>query len=335
MATSQFSRLRLLSYVVIFYMLLAFSWWTILLFTKNRDAFYAKVELQKVRMSSQQEPFREKDYYNHPDYLQLYKNYRRQEWMIVGEASVFMISLVIGVWLINRGYNKEVNAAIQRRNFLLSITHELKSPIASIRLVLDTFFKRTLKPEQKNKLLESAIKETERLHKLVNDLLLSARLETAFEPNIEVVDLVKLLGDLTEIVKTKYSKASFFYQHDSSVLFYPVDRTGMTSVILNLLENAVKYGGENPSINLVLSEQNHAIRIDIKDNGIGVSDREKKKIFQKFYRIGNEDTRRTKGTGLGLFIVAQIIKSHKGQISVQDNNPKGSIFSITLPKKDN
>ena len=333
MQGSQHFRLRLLSYVVIFYMLLAFGWWTVLLFTKNRDAFFAKVELQKIQMVVENNVVTEEEYFQLPEYHQLYKDYRRQEWMVVGEAAVFMISLVIGVWLINRGYNKEVNAAIQRRNFLLSITHELKSPIASIRLVLETFQKRVLNQGQKEKLLKSALSETERLNNLVNDLLLSAKLDTAYQLNLEPVELVQLLKDLREIEQTKFPKASFHFQSNVEELWLDADLQGLTSVFLNLLNNAVKYAGDQPVINLKLSEQNQKIRIDIEDNGLGISEKEKKRIFQKFYRIGNEDTRRTKGTGLGLFIVAQIVKSHNGKIEVFDNNPQGSVFSITLPKK--
>ena len=141
-------RLRLLSYIVIAYMMMAFAWWSILLFTKNRDAFRAKRDLFRIGMIADGTVKNDQEFLATDVYKNLSKQYQRQEWMILGEATFFVISLVIGVWLINRGYNKEVNAAQQRRNFLLSITHELKSPIASIRLVLETFMKRKLSPEQ-------------------------------------------------------------------------------------------------------------------------------------------------------------------------------------------
>ena len=168
-------KLRLLSYIVIAYMLLAFSWWSVLLFTKNRDAFYAKRDLMKIGMIAKGAIQNDHDFQHTVDFQNLYKEYKRQEWMIFGEATVFVITLIIGIWLINRGYNREMEAAIQRRNFLLSITHELKSPIASIKLILETFLKRKLKPEQTEKLTQSALEETERLHVLVNNLLFSAK----------------------------------------------------------------------------------------------------------------------------------------------------------------
>ena len=335
MAEVRNPKLRLLSFVVIFYLILAFSWWTFLLFTKNRDAFFAKVELQKISLVEVESLVSEKEFYDSQAYVDLYEDYRRQEWMILGEAVVFILIISVGIYLINRGYNKEVNAATQRRNFLLSITHELKSPIASIRLVLDTFLKRELKKNQTEQLTQSALRETERLNNLVNDLLLSARLETTYELNKEPIDLVSFCQELIDLQKTKYSNAIFEYHVAQPTLDYLGDVNGLSSVILNLLENAVKYSTDNPHIILKLSEQNAKITIHIMDHGIGIGEKEKKKIFQKFYRVGNEDTRKTKGTGLGLFIVSQIVLAHDGTIEVTDNSPKGSIFKITLPKSRN
>ena len=139
-------------------MLIAFAWWSVLLFTKNRDAFQAKSELQAVVMAAQGLIENETDYRETEQFKALRDEYKTQEWMIMGEAVVFVITLVIGIWLINRSSNREIEAAEQRRNFLLSITHELKSPIASIRLVLETLLKRQLKPEQVVKFGKSAEK---------------------------------------------------------------------------------------------------------------------------------------------------------------------------------
>ncbi|HQU58882.1 MAG TPA: histidine kinase dimerization/phospho-acceptor domain-containing protein, partial [Saprospiraceae bacterium] len=193
-------QLRLLSYGVIAYMTMALAWWSILLFTKNRDAFTAKQESMRIIMVARGEvpPKDDEAFFQSAPYQRLEAQYRSQEYMILGEATVFVISLAIGVWLINRGYNKEMMAAQQRRNFLLSITHELKSPIASIRLVLETFQRRTLPKEKADKLLHNALVEAERLNTLVNDLLLSAKLETAYQPHMEPVDMAQLLEDILE-----------------------------------------------------------------------------------------------------------------------------------------
>ncbi len=327
-------RLRLLTYSVMAYMLLAFTWWAVLLFTKNRDAFYAKRDLLRIGMIAEGRIVgTDEAFFATPAYQALEHSYHRQEWMILGEALVFVFSLIVGIWLINRGYNREVVAARQRRNFLLSITHELKSPIASIKLVFETLLRRELKREQFEKLNKTGLHETERLHMLVEDLLLSAKLETAYQPYLEPLDLAELLQEWVQKFQVKYSNARFcFHTTTTDTLLY-ADRSGLTSMLINLLENAVKYSPEQPNIDVRLQQYPGSLIIEVADQGIGISERDKKQIFEKFYRVGNEDTRKTKGTGLGLYIVEQIVKAHRGQISVLDNVPRGTVFRIELPKE--
>jgi two-component system phosphate regulon sensor histidine kinase PhoR len=326
-------KLRLLSYLVIFYMLIAFAWWSVLLYSKNRDAYYAKVELLKMGMVAEG-IFHSNEHFLHTkNYLELTKKYERQEWMIFGEASVFIVSLVIGIWLINRGYNKEIEIAHQRRNFLLSITHELKSPIASIRLVLETFLKRKLKPEQFERFGKNAIKDSERLNELVNNLLFAAKLETAYQPHLQPIHLNELTTDLVDSLSEKFPNVIFTKNIQNEISSFEGDQNGMVSIITNLIENAVKYNfTEHPKIEVNLVDKNEKITLEISDNGIGISDKEKKKIFERFYRVGNEDTRTAKGTGLGLYIVSQIVKAHQGKITVANNHPKGTIFKIVFHK---
>ncbi|MFT6358422.1 MAG: signal transduction histidine kinase [Saprospiraceae bacterium] len=315
-------------------MLVAFSWWSVLLFTKNRDAFYAKRDLMHIGMIAEHLVHSDEEFLQTAEYEQLAARYERQEWMIFGEAAVFVVSLIIGVYLINRGYHKEMKASEQRRNFLLSITHELKSPIASIKLVLETFLKRDLNKKQSTKFTKNALKDTERLNNLVNDLLLSAKLETAYQPYFEPLDLVELIEDLIAKLSTKHLKSKFFFEKNDAIPTIQADKMGLTSVALNLLENAVKYGDTNPEITTTLSLKNNEIIWKVADNGIGISDKEKGNVFEKFYRVGSEETRTTKGTGLGLYIVKEIIGAHGGTIKVVDNQPKGTEFVIRLTAED-
>ncbi len=325
-------RLRLLSNIVIGYMMIAFAWWSVLLYLKNEDAFRSKVDNIALIMAAKKEVKNAAEFRNTVQYKELERKYKRQEWMIFGEGIVFIISLVIGVWLINRGYNEEMKAEQQRSNFLLSITHELKSPLASIRLILETFKKRDLEKGQIDKLSGSALQETERLHTLVNDLLLAARMETAYQPNPEMLDLQELIEDIFNKSKKRFPETTLHLDIQAADYKLFADKSGMTSVALNLVENAVKYSNEDAQINISLSQNDSDIIWQVADQGIGVSDKEKKKIFDRFYRVGNEDTRKTKGTGLGLYIVKEVIKAHNGRISIVNNRPKGSIFRIELPK---
>ncbi|MEO0338596.1 MAG: ATP-binding protein [Bacteroidota bacterium] len=322
------------TYFVIAYLVLAFGWWSVLLFTKNEDAFLAKKELLVLVKIAEGEIRSPEEIETLPEYLALKKEYDTQEWMIGGEVIVFIVILSIGLIMIQKSYNKEIEAANQRRNFLLSITHELKSPIASIRLVLETIKKRVLKPEQKEKLILGGLTETERLHQLVNNLLLSARLDATYEPNREIVDLVQLLEEQTETLLRKHPNAQITLDLQENIPLMMGDRIGVTSVLVNLLENAIKYAGGPAKILVDLRWEKQQILLDIADQGIGISDKEKKKIFEKFYRVGSEDTRRTKGTGLGLYIVKQVVQGHQGTIKVKDNIPNGTVFSITFPAKE-
>ncbi|MEM9886997.1 MAG: HAMP domain-containing sensor histidine kinase [Bacteroidota bacterium] len=328
------ARLRLLSYIVIAYMLMAFAWWSILLFTKNQDAFEAKQELVDLLIASEAQ-FNGQNTAVYKvliaERAALEDKYRMQEWMILGEALVFIVILIAGVYLIDRGYRKEVQIARQRRNFLLSITHELKSPIASIQLILETFLKRDLNRPAIAKFSANALKETKRLYTLVNDLLLSAKLEEAYQLNAEEIDVSFLLNDLVTELEEKYTNAKFELSETTDIPNISGDLSGLTSVFLNLLENAIKYSKESANIKIDLHTESENICVKIADQGIGIPDREKKMVFQKFYRIGSEDTRSTKGTGLGLYIVQQIVKAHQGNIKILDNQPQGTIMQIQLP----
>ncbi len=324
-------KLRLLSYAVIIYMLLAFAWWSVLLFVKNKDAFEAKSEYYKLIHIAKNESRNLEEYYNSPVYLELATKYKRQEYMISGEGIVFILSLIIGVWMINRGYHKEVQLAQQKRNFLLSISHELKSPLSSIRLILETIQKRDLTPEQTLKLTTNGIHENDRLNTLVNNLLIATRMETNYEPLIENCQLDKLVAEIIEHFKIMHPDFDFEYHIQTHMSSVKLERTGLVSVINNLVENAIKYSKADKKIIVNVSQSKDASIISVEDFGIGIADQEKKNIFKRFYRVGNEDTRETKGTGLGLYIVKQIVLAHKGKVYISDNSPCGSIFTVELP----
>jgi two-component system, OmpR family, phosphate regulon sensor histidine kinase PhoR len=324
-------RLRLLSYFVMGYMFLAFAWWATLLYTKNREAFYAKSELVKAGMLAEGRIKSESGYEATATYKRLEEKNESQERMIIGEAVVFIVTLFAGLWFINKSYNEEAASNHQRRNFLLSITHELKSPIASIRLILETMVKRDLSKTQIEQLATSGLAENERLNELVENLLLSAKLETAYQPNFEMLNLPALIRYVTGKMGAKFPEAKFSFRQDADIPPIRADKTGFASILLNLCENAVKYSGEYPEVDIRLRRHAQKIVLEVADHGMGIPHTEKKRIFDKFYRVGNEDTRETKGTGLGLYIVREVVKAHDGKIAVTGNDPQGTIFSIEIP----
>ena len=324
-------RLRVLTLSIIAYMLLAFAWWSVLLFIKNKDAFEAKARVLEMGMAAEQLIDSRAELEATNEYIALFEEYNNDNLQIFGEAVVFIITLVLGVYLVNRSYRKEVEAAKQQRNFLLSITHELKSPLAGIRLALETFQKRELQPAQRERLTTSALGETTRLTSLVEDLLLSAKLDTSYEPNLEPLDIGELAHMWIERMQIKYPHLNFTLSLEGDEFSVLADHYGISSVLSNLLENAVKYIGDGQNIEVVVCERGDDVNLEVRDDGVGIPDEEKERVLEKFYRVGNEDTRSTKGTGLGLYIVNEVIHAHHGHVSLRDNEPKGTVFDICLP----
>ena len=268
-----------------------------------------------------------------PQYKLLQEKLKKQNMMILGEGFIFFILLFLGTYKIHAGFRKELMLNRQQRNFLLSITHELKSPIASIKLSLQTIVNRKLEASQQERLLQNSLKDTERLQNLVNNLLLAAKLDNqtvtfAYEQQ----NLSNLLQQITEKFTLNSSIKRNFHLDLESDIYLKGDRTALSSIFHNLIENAIKYSVNDDDILVKAFLKNQQIIIEISDTGIGIPDKEKKKVFKKFYRIGNEDTRKTKGTGLGLFIVRELVELHSGHITLKDNEPKGTTFQIAFPK---
>ena len=299
--------------------------------SKRAKAYAAQEHANKFPKIAKNEIKNEEEFLKNSFHIELRDAYKRQEWMILGEASVFVLSLLIGIVFINRGYHKEILAAKQSSNFLLSITHELKSPIASIRLGFETLQRKKLSEEQSLVLLKNGINDTDRLNNLVSDLLLSARLESTYQLNTELFSLEILIEECIQLLKQKFPSAIIKVNLIQEIPEILADYSAIRSVIINLLENAVKYSDSVPEINIGLTSTNERCNIEVSDKGIGIDQSERKKVFEKFYRVGNEDQRKTKGTGLGLYIVDQIVRAHNGTITVSSNQPKGTIFNIFLP----
>jgi signal transduction histidine kinase len=240
-----------------------------------------------------------------------------------------MILLLVGLWRIYRIRQKELALALQQQNFLLSITHELKSPLASIQLVLETIQKRQLTTEQLQKLSTSGLKENDRLHRLVQDLLLAARVEGGYEYVFEELNLNELLSETIIWARPKFA-GEIDFKAEENLFLSKADKNTLSTAFSNLIENAIKYSGEDGKIAISAYRKKHQILVEIADTGPGIQKAEREKIFEKFYRIGNEHTRKTKGTGLGLYIVKKVIEAHGGTISLKDNQPKGTVFTVIL-----
>lgn len=303
------------------YVLLQFLWWEILLVTQNGKIINEKQKLVEITSTN---PDQLRD-----DIAFLHHKKKMQTVMIVSEGTVFLLFLIFGVYKIKQAQDKEIALNNQQRNFFLSITHELKTPIAATKLQLQTLQKQKLNEELKQELIASALLETERLNNLIDNVLFASRLDSGeFVFKKEKQNISKIAGDIIQrYYKNELSKGELTADIDAD-LFAEVDEYTFPSIITNLIDNALKYSFENKQIVVQLKRSDADILLAVKDSGCGISATDKEKIFSKFFRAGNEETRRSKGTGLGLYIVSYIVKNHHAKIKVKDNLPKGSIFEV-------
>lgn len=250
--------------------------------------------------------------------------------MILGEAGVFLLILLAGIFLIQRSFKKEIELQKEKQNFILSVTHELKTPIASSKLFVETLLKRELDIEKQKEILWKINKDQDRLQKLVDNILFVSRLDQHdIKPNVEPVSLKAYVEKITQNIQYKeQAEIQINIPEKTKISFDPFL---FTSVIQNLTENAIKYSTDTPKI--VWEYDIDKSTLSVKDNGIGIPLKERKKIFELFHRIGDENTRETKGTGIGLYLVKKIILLHGFNIKIKDNQPKGSIFEIEFAKQ--
>lgn len=300
-------------YILGFYILLAFTWWTILLLKRNDEITALKIRLNQYDKA-----------------LVSYESKKRQS-MIIGEGLVLGISIIIGVAIVFRSFKKELQLTRNQNNFLLSVSHELKSPLTSIKLSLDTIRKRELDIEKIKEINEIAYNESNRLEKLIEELLITTKLESGYVFKKEDIDVIELMEELYKVFSITHS--NIYLQNDIQQSKAPIqgDKILLRSAIVNLIENAIKYG-DRKKINLHLESIGSRIIIRITDLGKGIDEGEMKNIFQKFYRVGDEQTRSAKGVGLGLYLAKLIVEAHQGRIFANQNIPTGTVFTIELNK---
>lgn len=250
--------------------------------------------------------------------------------MILGEGLVFFLILIIGLWKIQSSIRKELRLAERQKNFLLSVTHELKTPLAANKLFWQTIEKRELNQDQKKEIVQKALQENNRLEQLIDNILNASRIENkALQKMHETIDLNSLLTHTSERYEKRYPGISIIQDFQSDVTI-DSDRFLIETVMGNLIENAIKYSGANPIITVYLINDSKSILFGVKDDGPGIPNDQRKAIFTKFFRGGNEETRSQKGTGLGLYITAEFVKLLDGTITYKENVPRGSNFEIKL-----
>ncbi len=247
---------------------------------------------------------------------------------------ILIVCIAIAMFFIFRNLTVQMKLTRLYDNFIANVTHELKSPLSSIQLYLETLQTKSVQHEKQKEFLGLMMKDTMRLNKLINTILEISRLEQKkISHDYRVYDVNELIHELTgksaEHFKLPITSISF---EDNIKCKCFVDKNAMQIVFDNLMDNAIKYSTEPAKIKIKLSNYKNRMLIEFCDKGIGIPQKEHKKIFNKFSRIQNNSTPNVKGTGLGLYWVREIIKQHRGKVYVfSEGKDKGSNFIIELP----
>lgn len=230
---------------------------------------------------------------------------------------------------------KEIQLNRRQSNFVDSVTHELKTPIAALRLYLDTLLLRDLKPEDRQEFYETMNVELERLDQLINQLLEVGRLESiGSQTEPEYILVEKVLREAAEQACRHHQvECDEVFSFDIDELALHSRRMLLDMIFGNLIDNAVKYGGSPPKVIVSAKARGRdRIQIRIRDHGGGIPPELRNQVFQLFFRANDELQRTRKGTGLGLYIVKTLVGIMKGRISVADGpDGVGSVFEVTLP----
>ena len=359
---------RLIFIFLSIYIVVAFSWWTFAHYRSSRTIYEKekeRVELlcykATLDVNGEGDTFNDSNdvkryfYKNYPEleivfdeqnplatflirpsektYADISRVYYRKTTQYLLEGFVIMVLLFWGIIWIYRSFRKSIELKRQQSNFLLSITHELKTPLTSLKLYIETLIKRNLAQEQIHTILQNAGGDVIRLRDLVENLLLSAQLESKkYELITEPTNMSEFLNNtIARYVEPRKFQERFILDIQPDV-HAKIDRTAIEMVLHNLFNNAVKYSPPEGRIFVSLHEVPHHVLLNIADEGPGIGEAERAEIFNKFYRIGDENTRKTKGTGLGLFIVKNLLGLHHADIEAKANVPKGTIFAIRFNK---
>jgi two-component system, OmpR family, sensor histidine kinase CiaH len=311
------NRATAIYWLLLIYVIAALVWWFIALNLQNRQMTEYKLsELSRNDTA----------YTTKAD--KIFSERKRLTTAYISEGLVFLSVILIGAIFLYSAIVRQMRIQRQQQNFMMAITHELKTPISIARLNIETLQKHVLEESKKEKILKSALQEINRLNVLTGNILVSAQLEGgSYLFSRQEIDFSRVVADSCQDFINRFPGRPWETEAERG-LFVSGDPLLMQILVNNLLENAVKYSPMNSKVQIILKRTGTSGILEVRDEGAGIPKKEQKRIFQKFYRVGNEDTRTTKGTGLGLYLCRKITQDHHMQLQVSDNQPKGTIFTV-------
>ena len=254
------------------------------------------------------------------------------DWLILTEGLLLLVSILVGVYVIFLYWRKQSSLVREQRQFISQVTHELKSPLASLQLHLETLRRHQPSPERQAVFLETMLGDTTRLNGLIDNLLSANRVgQKHWRLNLQKTDFSAFVEKYFRERQYTLPKAGKLTFDIEPNVHAAIDHEAMETVFRNLLENAVLYSDNAPEIHVTLTRDGEHCCMTLRDQGRGIDQYEQKKIFNMFYRIRRTDEN-IRGTGLGLFIVNATVRRHHGQVTVESAGKGfGTTFKILLP----
>jgi two-component system phosphate regulon sensor histidine kinase PhoR len=256
-------------------------------------------------------------------------------WVVILVISILMGIILVGVFTIFIYNQKTWQLYRLQRNFINSFTHELKTPVTSLKLYLDTFTMHELSREDQLKYIGYMIQDVDRLLDNINRILDLAKIESgSFRKEFSEEDLVCTVSQFYRKNTDLFRNFQIGVHHPAGMtIHYPINSPLFDMLLMNITVNAMKYNeSTRPGLDVRFIPRKKALDIRFEDNGIGIQQSEIKKIFRMFYQFGHTDDMKVKGSGLGLYMVQQIAKIHRGKVTVEsEGEGKGTVFTLTLP----
>jgi two-component system, OmpR family, sensor histidine kinase CiaH len=317
--SKKFRSIFILYWFLLAYILAALIWWFIALNRQNQQM--KQYEMEQLLQT-------DNNYQATADKITSLE--KRKTAQYLGEGITFFLLIVAGAVFVFRAFRRELRISLLQQNFMIAITHELKTPISVAKLNLETMQKRKLDEQQQQRIIQTTLEETNRLNALCNNMLLSSQIEAGGYPiTNEETNMSELTGSCVQDFIRRYPHQKIESEIAAGIFIYG-DRLLLQMLTNNLIDNAIKYGAKEFPVTVLLKEENNKIILQVKDQGKGIAAEERDKIFNKFYRVGNTATKAAKGTGLGLYLTKKIANQHNANISVTDNSPSGAIFTVIL-----
>ncbi|MBD0285261.1 MAG: two-component sensor histidine kinase [Flavisolibacter sp.] len=318
----QLRRATIVFWVLLVYIILALLWWAFSLEQQNRDMY----RLRKAEIAEKLTDTTSINYKN--AIAKINEQKQRNTVKYISEGITFLVLIIVGAVFLYRSVRRQFRLQQQQQNFVMAVTHELKTPISVARLNLETLQRHHLDIQRQRKLIQGSLEEMVRLEALINNILISSQLEGgAYPASKEELNFSDLVEDVCRQFRNRYPHRQLVTTIEDQVALTG-DSLLLKLLVSNLLENANKYSDKTTPVQCIVKKDLSGVRLQVSDEGIGIPDAEKRKVFDRFYRIGNEQTRHTKGTGLGLFICKKIADYHHASISVTDNAGRGSTFTV-------